>query len=195
MPQMLTKVHIRNQIKQARKRFSAAYIQDASWQIAQVITKCRSFKEAEVVFLYAAFEEEIQTDCLAEWAKNEGKKTAYPKIQPGLEEMLFYEVEDIKELQLQTFKSLQIYEPDPKRHPLISPGAKDLIIVPGLAFDKEGHRIGYGGGFYDKYLKKYPRTFKVGVCMDFQLLEELPSESFDVKMDAVITPTKGYLPF
>lgn len=64
-------------------------------------------------------------------------------------------------------------------------GNYDLIIVPGLAFNREGFRLGYGGGFYDTFLAKHPDTLKVGVCYPFQVLKEIPLEKHDIKLDNI----------
>lgn len=65
-------------------------------------------------------------------------------------------------------------------------GKMDLIVVPGLAFDKYNHRIGYGAGYYDIFLKQYPEAYKVGICYPFQYLDEIPTEPHDYKVDRVI---------
>ncbi|EJW99876.1 5-formyltetrahydrofolate cyclo-ligase [gut metagenome] len=63
----------------------------------------------------------------------------------------------------------------------------DLIIVPGMAFDKQGHRLGRGKGYYDRLLPKIPQAYKIGICFPFQLLEEIPTEPFDICMDEILT--------
>ena len=71
--------------------------------------------------------------------------------------------------------------------PRVEPGEIDLIFVPGTAFDIRGHRIGQGGGYYDRYLNR-TRAVRVGVCHDFALLSAVPSEAHDARMDIVVTP-------
>ncbi|MCF0205812.1 MAG: 5-formyltetrahydrofolate cyclo-ligase, partial [Bacteroidales bacterium] len=63
----------------------------------------------------------------------------------------------------------------------------DLIIVPGVAFDRNGNRLGRGRGYYDRFLCKYPKVEKIGICFDFQLLEEIPTEPTDIRMDKVVS--------
>ena len=63
----------------------------------------------------------------------------------------------------------------------------DLILVPGIAFDKEGHRIGYGFGYYDKFLKKVPKAIKIGLAFDFQIVDKIPREMHDVPVDLIVT--------
>ena len=63
----------------------------------------------------------------------------------------------------------------------------DLVLVPGIAFDKEGHRIGYGFGYYDKFLKKVPKAIKIGLCFDFQIVNKIPREEHDAPVDLIVT--------
>ncbi|WP_069997525.1 5-formyltetrahydrofolate cyclo-ligase [Cellulosilyticum sp. I15G10I2] len=191
----MTKAVIRSQIKQKRKEVTAYEIDRASRQITSQITSCKRFEDAETIFLYAAFNVEIQTRFLDEFARSKGKKTAYPKIQSDIGEISFYCINSLKELQAQSYRTMKIYEPDPQLHKKVLPAKNDIIIVPGLAFDLQGNRIGYGGGFYDKYLKSYPEVYKLGICMDFQLFNQIPAEVFDVKIDGIVTETSYYLPF
>ena len=62
----------------------------------------------------------------------------------------------------------------------------DLIIVPGVAFDLEGHRLGFGAGYYDRFLKQIPQAYKIGICFNFQKVKAVPTEETDIKMDEVI---------
>ena len=77
-----------------------------------------------------------------------------------------------------------ILEPDTKD---LMKEQKALILMPGLAFDEEKNRIGYGGGFYDKYLEKHPDFFKVALPYDFQIYKKLNTEQFDIKPDIIVT--------
>ena len=192
---MITKVQTRTLIKQKRKELTDYQISIASKQITSQIARCERFKEASTIFLYAAFDKEVQTKFLDEVARNKGKKVAYPKIQSHLGEMDFYYVNDLEELHIQTFKSMQVHEPDSDHHRQVIPTANDIMILPGLAFDVKGNRIGYGGGFYDRYLQRYPHIYKLGVCMAFQLFDKIAADVFDIKMDGVVTDTRLYLPF
>jgi 5-formyltetrahydrofolate cyclo-ligase len=75
--------------------------------------------------------------------------------------------------------------PEPKNHPYT--GDFDLIVVPGMAFDKAGHRLGRGKGYYDRFLSQYPQVYTIGLCFDFQLLPEVPSEPHDCLINEVIS--------
>jgi len=191
----MTKVQIRECVKYKRKLQDSAYIESASKHITNKVIGLKVFKEAATVYLYAAFKNEVQTKYLHEIAKSQGKKIAYPKIKLGTGKMDFYNVDNLEELEASTFKLMQIYEPNPLLHTEAIPVSKDIIIVPGVAFDIQGGRVGYGGGFYDRYLEKYACLYKVGVGMDFQLFDQVSTEDFDVTLDCILSEQQGYLPF
>jgi 5-formyltetrahydrofolate cyclo-ligase len=73
------------------------------------------------------------------------------------------------------------------------PASFDVIIVPALGFDRHLHRIGYGGGYYDKFLATQPRAHKIGVCFETGKLEQIPTESHDIPMDTIITERRVYI--
>jgi len=75
----------------------------------------------------------------------------------------------------------------------ISPNSLDVVVVPGVAFDPDGNRIGYGGGYYDRFLIQVPRAWRIGVCYDLQLIKEVPRADHDVPVDAVVTEAKTIL--
>ena len=193
--QMITKTEIRAFIKDKRKQQSRSFICEVSKHITNRIITLETFKEATTVFLYAAFENEIQTQYLHEAATSEGKKVAYPKIESHTAEMSFYEVSNLRELQVNNFKKMEIREPNPRQHIKVIPSQGDVMIVPGLAFDLQGNRVGYGGGFYDRYLQTYQYLYKIGICMDFQVFEKINTEIFDVKVDYILSEKRSYLPF
>ena len=90
------------------------------------------------------------------------------------------------ELIKQTHPSIKLY------HPEDEPDEVDLVIVPLVAFDENGNRIGHGGGYYDRFLKKYPRAKKIGLAYELQKIDEVPAEPHDVPLDAVITEAQVY---
>ncbi|MDF2878089.1 MAG: putative 5-formyltetrahydrofolate cyclo-ligase [Clostridia bacterium] len=192
---MMTKPQIRQTIKEQRKHLTDQEVNETSLEITRQILKLELFEQAEVVFLYAAFETEVQTIYLDEQARIKGKKVAYPKIELKTGAMDFYATPHFSELQPSSFRSMKILEPSPLQHRQIIPGPKDIVIVPAVAFDNQGNRVGYGGGFYDRYLSRYPYIYKIGICMAFQLTEAIEAEFFDIKMDCVLTEKGYHLPF
>lgn len=120
-------------------------------------------------------------------------------IYPVIKELLQNEIEIIcpeviKKRKLQNLKLNSLYELEngifDTKYPAnseIYTGDYDLIIVPGLAFDKAGNRIGYGAGYYDNFLCNYPKVKKIGLCYNFQFFENIPIENHDIRVDLVLT--------
>lgn len=137
----------------------------------------KEFKSAKVVGAYYAFGSEVKTDLILEKAKALGKKVALPSIEG--ESLTFYELSSGKYLVKGRFG---IMEPLP-----YGPVDRmDLLVVPGIAFDKKGYRLGYGKGYYDKFLAK-KSVFSIGLAYSFQLLGSLPKAKYDKRLDAIAT--------
>jgi 5-formyltetrahydrofolate cyclo-ligase len=136
------------------------------------------FSRKQSLALFAPMLAEPDLDLLWDIGLREYPLVSYPRCQGNA--LLFRPVSALSELVSGEFGV---------REPVSGPGLAqiDLIVVPGLAFTAEGSRLGRGAGFYDRFLSKIPKTtFKIGVCFEFQLASEIPQESHDVKMDAVV---------
>ena len=135
-----------------------------------------SLQEVKSAFVYLAFSSEAPTDKLVERLQEEGVRVYAPTLQNG--EMSA--VECGEEFSLSAFGI---------REPVGTPfqGDCDIAIVPLLAVDKKGNRLGYGGGYYDKYLRAHEKTVRIGYCFDFQVLPNVPTEERDEKMQVVVT--------
>jgi len=142
------------------------------------------FKNSKVVMLYASKDKEVSTERIIDEALRAGKRVALPCCQ-GQATIVPKEISDRqRDLRKGTYG---IYEPK-KRKKSIQPGEIDLVVVPGVAFDKENRRLGRGKGYYDKFLKSLPHdTFSVGLAFDFQIVENLPEDSHDIPVSKVIT--------
>jgi 5-formyltetrahydrofolate cyclo-ligase len=136
------------------------------------------------VALFWPIEEKHEIDLRPLDAMLRGKHViAYPSIDPDTREMTFRRVDDTAQLEE---RGLGFSEP-PYDAPEVDP---DVIVVPALAIDPRGFRIGYGAGFYDRTLVRYPKARKIGVVYDFQLVSEVPNTQGDVAVDLVITDTR-----
>jgi 5-formyltetrahydrofolate cyclo-ligase len=160
-----------------RNRLDAKAIIARSRRIQDFLIKSKEFRSAEIIGAYYAFGSEVRTDVIIEQARSIGKKLALPSIEG--ENLTFYELSSGKYLVKGRFG---IMEPLP--YGLID--RMGMIVVPGIAFDKNGYRLGYGKGYYDKFLAKR-KVFSVGLGYSFQLLENLPSGEHDKKLDAIST--------
>lgn len=174
---------LRQQILARRRALSAAAWLECSDQAQQNLLNLEEFSRSECIALYSPVHQEIDTSRILQASFSAGKRALYPAVCDR--EMVLRQVDHLEQLSLGCFG---ILEPcDSGRDHLAD--EPDLIIVPGVAFDRGGHRIGYGQGFYDRFLR-HPglRSTLVGLCHDFQLLDhDLPAEPHDVRMDIIVT--------
>jgi 5-formyltetrahydrofolate cyclo-ligase len=184
------KARIRAQIREQRKLLGEEELKradadlEAEFELAlkQDIFLKNRFEKAETVAVYAAFGGELPCDALAEFCRKNKKKTVYP-VTDG-DDMYFCEVKDpSKELHKGRFG---IMEPSSKAVPNDS---VDIVIMPGIAYDEEGGRVGMGGGFYDRWISSFDedqRPLLIGVCMQFQMMTKVPCEASDIFADVVL---------
>lgn len=179
---MMEKSEIRKLIFQKRKEASTEYLKEASEIICKKIISLEVFQQANTIYAYMDCRNEVMTAMVIEDAWRLGKKVAVPKVEG--KEMNFYLIDSYDNLKLGNF---QIREPEN------CPKAEDenaLMIMPGVAFDTNGHRIGYGGGYYDRYLAVHKQLKTAAVAFDFQMLENLPTEPTDILPQMILTETK-----
>ena len=158
-----------------RNRLNSQEIAKRSKSIQEFVINNNKFQSAKVVGAYFAFGSEVATELIIERAKMLGKKIALPRVEE--DKITFYELSSTKSLIRGRFG---IMEPPPYGHM----DEIDLLVVPGIAFDKKGNRLGYGKGFYDRLLSG-KRTFSIGLAYSFQLLENLPHDRYDKRLDAI----------
>lgn len=168
----------------AQRRALAHDVWGASSRAAQLnLLSLEEYAQSECVALYASAHNETDTNLILEDAFQAGKRVLYPAVCG--QQMVFRRVERIEALQEGAFG---ILEPCPTGIDHQADEA-DLIVVPGVAFDLSGHRIGYGKGCYDRFLH-HPdcSAHLVGLCHDFQLVENLiPADSHDIPMETIVT--------
>jgi len=146
--------------------------------IQEHVINSKEFKFAKLVGTYFAFGSEIKTNLIIEQARALGKKIALPSVEGDI--ISFYEMSSGKYLVKGRFG---IMEPLPYG-PV---GKVDLLVVPGIAFDKKGYRLGYGKGYYDRYLSENKPRFSIGLSYNSQLIENLPRGNHDERLDAIAT--------
>jgi len=141
------------------------------------------FNSARGVLLYASKGSEVHTDGIIQSALSLGKKVALPLALKGEKRLEIYWINSISELAPGAFG---ILEPPPKPEMKADPSEIDLVVVPGVSFDRRGQRIGYGMGYYDSILGKF-RCKKIALAYDMQLVERIPAEPHDVAVDMIVT--------
>ena len=168
---------IRERIKKKKQQLTDKEKEIEAANVFEKIEALPEFINAHNIMIYWSMPDELPThNFIIRWSK---KKTMLLPVVKG-EDMLIKPFSTKEELKQ---GSLGIWEPDTQKEYLNS---IDLVIVPGVAFDRDKSRLGRGKGYYDRYFIN-KRIVKIGVCFDFQLLESIPEDSFDIKMDKVIT--------
>ncbi len=150
-----------------------------------------SFRYAEFVLLYAAMENEINVDAIAEAALKAGKKIAFPRCDKDTHTMKYHIVSSLDELAVDTYGIREPAADAPVYDPTVETGSA-VCLVPGLLYDKAGYRLGYGKGFYDRYLTAFSGC-KIGVIYSDYIIPEVPRGRFDVSLDVLLTE-KGIKP-
>jgi 5-formyltetrahydrofolate cyclo-ligase len=167
--------------EQRRRILTKEQVAEESARIIEQIEQMSVFRNAKVVMLYYPVHNEV--DLLPLLSKYEGQKTfLLPVTHRRSMEVRPYDGEDM-------MRRGRLGVPEPQT-PTYK-GSIDLMIVPGVVFDQHRHRIGRGGGYYDKFLAKHPLTKKIGVCYSFQLKKHsVPHRWNDIRMDRVVTPLR-----
>jgi len=178
----------RNQMEPEKRKAASKKIRE--WVFAN-----KRFKAAETVFVYASYKSEVETKEIIQGALRQGKRVAVPKVHGT--EMFFYTINSWEEL----FPGYQgILEPQTAGREPVVPAKSDVMLVPGAVFDHKGSRIGYGGGYYDKYLDKIFSAYGycpylMGLAFACQINpKKIPAEEYDKKMDCILTERRVIMP-
>lgn len=177
---------IRKQMKQLRADMTRTERFEKSMQIFEKLITVPEFKRADRIYTYVSMDNEIDTIMLIDYSLSLEKRVFVPRVSG--KDMEFYEISDISELNP---GYMGIYEPDINgREPDYS--RTGFMCMPGLAFDKSHNRIGYGGGFYDRYLSVENKLYKAALAYEAQLLESIPAQDGDVRPDMIVTEENIY---
>ena len=176
---METKQQIRKKIAGMRRECTEEQVQEWSRAVTQRLISLPAFRNARRMLVYADYNHEVCTRYLIEEAWKAGKEVAVPKVCG--QEMIFYRLNDFSELSPGYFG---IPEPDGGE---AADWPDALMIMPGVAFDRDNHRVGYGGGFYDRFLEKHPKLEKVAAAFSFQIFSEVPYEETDIQPQIIVT--------
>lgn len=185
----MPKRNLRRLLLEKRRNLARQEWLDASRAIQETFIMNGAFEIAGSIALYAPIQWEVDTSSVAVAALKAGKTVAFPVVAG--DNMVLRRIASLDELEPGAFG---IPEP-PLRNEAVSPEAFDLIVVPGVAFDLRGNRIGYGKGYYDRLL--HPLEGKgrlVGFCHDFQLVDSIAGEPHDVRLDLIITEKRVIRP-
>ena len=181
---MEAKQDIRKHVLAVRNALTMEEWNEKSMQIFSKIIAHPFFLESEEIYCYIDFRNEVGTRRLIETAWKIHKKVAVPKIEGN--EMQFYYIDSWDDVSVGRWG---ILEPSNAR---LAEGKSVLVIMPGSVFDINLNRIGYGGGYYDKYLSKHDEYTSIALAFEFQIFDSIPTEIYDIKPQCVITEEKIY---
>ena len=175
----MDKSELRRQIRAQKRAMTEEQIVSASEKLSQLFCACDAYKEAKTIYGYLPYNQEVRTVPMLEQAIADGKKVAVPKCYG--DQMRFIYMDDLSKVE-KGYAGI----PEPVADAPVADDPTALVLMPGLAFTEKGDRMGYGGGFYDKFLAAEPDHPTVALCYSFQMVEELPTEEYDIPVDLVL---------
>ena len=175
----MDKKALRAMIREKKRAMTDQQIAAKSALLETLFLACPLYHSAKTVYGYLPYNQEVRTVSMLSRAIADGKRVAVPKVYGDTMKFIY-----ITDLSLTAPGYAGIPEPVADGPEADDPTA--LVLMPGLAFDPEGHRIGYGGGFYDRFLQQEPGHPTLALCYDFQLLPHLETEAHDVPVDCVL---------
>ena len=175
----MDKKQLRRMIRERKRAMTEAEIQSRSEALAQLLYASEAYRNAKTIYGYLPYNQEVRTVPMLEQALRDGKRVAVPKVFG--DEMKFLYLQDLTQV-AKGYAGI----PEPIADEPVAEDKTALVLIPGLAFDPQGHRIGYGGGFYDKFLAAEPNHPTLALCYEFQLLPKLETEEHDIPVDVVL---------
>lgn len=175
----MDKTALRRMIREQKRAMTEEEILRRSEKLLELFVSSDAYKNAKTVYGYLPYNQEVRTVPMLEQALRDGKQVAVPKIYGDT--MRFISMEDLSATEK---NSMGI--PEPIADGPVAEDKTALVLMPGLAFTRKGDRMGYGGGFYDRFLAAEPEHPTLALCYDFQILESLPTEEFDIPVDTVL---------
>lgn len=175
----MNKQELRAAIRAKKRAMTEEEIVSRSETLGRLFRESAQYKAAKTVYFYLPYNQEVRTVPMLEQALKDGKQVAVPKVYG--QEMRFILLQDLSRIE-KGYSGI----PEPVDDGPVAEDKTALVLMPGLAFDPQGHRIGYGGGFYDKFLAREPEHPTVALCYDFQMLPRLQTEEFDIPVDLVL---------
>lgn len=175
----MDKTELRREIRARKRAMTEAEIETRSAKLAQLFFASEAYQNAKTIYGYLPYNQEVRTVPMLERALKDGKKVAVPKVYG--DEMKFLYLDDLNAV-VKGYAGI----PEPIADEPVAQDKTALVLMPGLAFDPQGHRIGYGGGFYDKFLAAEPNHPTLALCYEFQMLPKLDVEDHDIPVDTVL---------
>ena len=175
----MNKQELRRAIRERKRAMTEEEIVERSNALAEKFYHTPAYQAAATIYGYLPYNQEVRTVPMLQRALDEGKRVAVPKVYG--EEMRFIYLEDLTQVS-KGYAGI----PEPIADAPVAEDQRALVLMPGLAFDPQGHRIGYGGGFYDRFLAQEPHHPTLALCYEFQMQAHLDTEEFDIPVDTVL---------
>lgn len=175
----MDKKELRRQIRQLKRAMTEEQINAASAKLGELFAGTAQYQNARTIYGYLPYNQEVRTVPMLERAIQDGKRVAVPKVYG--DDMKFIYMDDLSQVAL-GYAGI----PEPMADGPVADDPTALVLMPGMAFTKNGDRMGYGGGFYDKFLAAEPNHPTVALCYAFQMVESLPTEEYDIPVDCVL---------
>ena len=175
----MDKKELRRTIRERKRAMTEEEIVSRSEALGRLFAQSDAYKAAKTIYGYLPYNQEVRTVPMLEQALKDGKRVAVPKVYG--DEMKFLYLDDLTQVE-KGYAGI----PEPIADGPVADDDTALVLMPGLAFDPAGHRIGYGGGFYDKFLAAEPNHPTLALCYEFQMLPELHTEEHDIPVDTVL---------
>lgn len=176
----MNKTELRRMIRQKKQAMTEQQIVSASRRLGELFAACEQYQQAKTVYGYLPYNQEVRTVPMLERAIRDGKRVAVPKVYG--DEMRFLYITDFTSQIAPGYAGI----PEPVADEPVAQDPTALVLMPGIAFTAKGNRIGYGGGFYDKFLARERSHPTVALCYGFQMFPALPVEAFDIPVDLVL---------
>ena len=175
----MDKKALRREIREQKRAMTEEEIVLRSEKLGQLFTQSDAYRNAKTIYGYLPYNQEVRTVPMLERALRDGKRVAVPKVYG--DEMRFIYMED-----LSLVEKSDMGIPEPVADGPIGDDPTALVLMPGMAFTANGDRMGYGGGYYDKFLAAESGHPPVALCYAFQMVEELPTQDHDIPVDLVL---------
>ena len=175
----MDKKELRDYIRKHKRAMTKEEINEKSAKLGELFLASDLYRQAKNIYGYLPYNQEVRTTAMLEQAQKDGKRIAVPKILGNT--MIFVWLDDLNAVE-KGYSGI----PEPVDLTPVADDPTALVLMPGMAFDPEGHRCGYGGGFYDKFLASEPGHPTLALCYDFQVLPHLETEEFDIPVDCVL---------
>lgn len=175
----MDKKALRREIREKKRAMSESEIVRRSERLGELFATTEAYRNAKSVYGYLPYNQEVRTVPMLEKALADGKRVAVPKVYGDT--MRFIWLDDLSKVE----KS-EMGIPEPVEDGPVADDETALVLMPGVAFTENGDRMGYGGGYYDRFLAGEPNHPTVALCYGFQMVETLPTEEFDIPVDVVL---------